>query len=75
MGRLTSALIVMLLPSVVVSAYLVAAGPLETMKNSPFGGYVRRHLTPLATMLRIVGLIVDWARGSTNGSPYSAEMQ
>lgn len=52
------ALLVTLLPSVIVSAALLRWGRLEWLRDSAFGRYLARYMTPGAQLARTLALIL-----------------
>ena len=54
------ALVVGFVPSIIVSVVLVRWGDLEPYRNSRFGRYVRRFMTPGVELARLAGLIPLW---------------
>lgn len=53
-----AALLVTLLPSVIVSAALLRWGRLEWLRDSAFGRYLARYMTPAAQFARSLALIL-----------------
>jgi hypothetical protein len=57
-GRLAAALVVMWVPSIAVSVYLVRRGKLNEVRRSRLGRYVLEHMTPVMEALRLAGMVV-----------------
>jgi hypothetical protein len=58
--RPVAALVVGLVPSVVVSAVMLATMDFSAERDSPFGRYVARYMTRGATITRSSGQIAMW---------------
>ncbi len=59
--RLAPALVVGVVPSVLVSAFLVRYADLRRERDSAFGRYVARHMTRAVEVGRLAGCAVFWA--------------
>jgi len=60
-SRWLEAALVGLLPSVVVTAFLVGCVNLERWRKTRLGNYVEGHMPRSAVMQRILGQIIVWA--------------
>jgi hypothetical protein len=59
-GRWLPAAIVALLPSIVVSAWLVAQADLTRYARTPLGRYVAKYMTRKMEVVRLSGQVVMW---------------
>jgi hypothetical protein len=56
--ELLAGLIVAFVPAMVVSAVLLRTTDLTSYRDRPIGAYLRRFMTPLVQVLRLVGFVV-----------------
>ncbi|HLR23608.1 MAG TPA: hypothetical protein VK100_07810 [Pseudogracilibacillus sp.] len=56
--QLTTALLVMFIPSIVVSIMIVKYGNLEKIKKSTFGNYMKRTMITWMEIVRLAGFVI-----------------
>ena len=56
--KLLSGLLVLLVPPIIASALIVRWVELEAYKQSAFGRYLRRYMTPFVVTVRLLGTVV-----------------
>ena len=56
--KLLAGVLVLLVPPIIASTLIVRWVDLETYKQSAFGRYLRRCMTPSAVMVRLLGTVV-----------------
>jgi hypothetical protein len=59
-GHLLAGLLIGIVAAPIASALVMRFADLARLKDSAFGRYVARYMTPVAQALRVVGLIVFW---------------
>jgi hypothetical protein len=55
--------VVFLIPSILVSFILIRYGNLDKLKNSRFGKYIQKFMSPIIVVARMFGQVVMWIGG------------
>ena len=56
--ELLTGLLILFVPSVIVSIALIAAADLERLRNSAFGRYVAQYMSPALQAVRFLGMLI-----------------